>query len=92
MFKTFVAGLVSFGGAIALSRGNSLVGLPNLWYAILAAVIAIAFTKGVFALFGVGKEIAEGKPKADGSFKVVTLSNVIALFSGAVSFLFSILE
>lgn len=98
-FKGFLASVICFLAAIALTRGNSILEMPTFWYSVLAALVSVIFTKIVFAIFGLTSQSVEPKEVGGQKSKIalfieryLTVSNIIALFTGTITFIFSSME
>lgn len=90
MFKMFVAGALSFLSAIFLTRVNDTLEWPNLWFALLCALVSFFVAKFWFKVFKIETDLV-GKPNKSGEQKTITASNFFGLFSAACGFIFSLL-
>lgn len=90
MFKMFLAAVLSFLSAIALTRLNGELEWPLFWFSLVCGAASFVVTKAWFSAFKIESSLG-GKPKVDGSQKSISASTYFALFVALVSFLFSLL-
>jgi len=87
MQKLFVLFLAAFviGGAAAILNDLGGLGWPSALYALVAAPVAAALTKGVSLLFALDVPLERKEVDTNGRPKLYTASNVAALVSAAMA-------